>query len=1275
MDRGKVVANRFVIERLAGRGGMGSVYLATDRISGEPVALKILDGRSELLEERFFSEARALASVSHPTVVRYVAQGAGSGALWLAMEWLEGEDLSDRLARGRLDLASALTVGIRMAEGIAAAHAAGVIHRDLKPSNLFLVGGDPRALKVLDFGVARVPSRGRPITKTGQMVGTVGYMAPEQISGERDLDKRADIFALGCVLFESITGRPAFAGDTMIAIIAKVLREEPPRPSELEPRVPPALDDLILSMLAKPRGVRPDSAADVAAKLRTIAAGVAVADPDLVPPARTSVTGREQRLVSVILLAPPAPTEATKSVVERVGGTFGVDCSELGEGAFLLVVAGAGSAKDQAARAASCALALRTELSDVSLAVGTGLAQPTRGLPVGPAIDRAADLIDGCPRGAIAIDDVTAALLDDLFEVSTDQNRHYLVGKAKVARSVPPATRATPFVGRDKELAIIDAVLAESLSEPVARAVVVTGQAGLGKSRLRRELMTRALGREGVRMVVARADVVGSGSALSLARQVVERLALITEGELREVKAARLDRYVDTRFAGHDAFTAPERVHLREFLGELLSVPSQASPSAELSAARNEPRSLAEWLRRTFADTIRQEARIAPLVIVLEDLHWGDEASVEFVAEALRRASDLPLFVLALARTEVWEVLPRLREAFEPHEVRLGGLTPKAAQKLAESALGPTVTPEKIARIVARADGNPFFLKELARSAAEGRTDTSETVLAIVQSRIQRLDPEARRLLRAASVFGRVFRRQGVACLLGIAGDGPELDELLGYLDGQQLVERATVQDLSTDAAFAFCHDLVRDAAYATLPEVDRARAHLLAAEWLERSGEEDAALLADHYELAHEPGRAIDWLVRAAEQAQNAASNERVIVLAERGIQAGAEGELRGRLRGAEALAYAWRHDWKAAFTTSNEALACLKRGSTPWFRAAAVHFFAAVSTGNEGTIGELTASVIALAKDAEPTGPYGFAAFASINVLSLIGARVAAETLLAELDSRGATPSTDFGFVAWRALARVHWSNSVRGTPGVALRELEIARRFAPGLADSVVQIIADFYSATAIYECGDIIGGEQAARALLASESIDSVPYLRSWGTHILGRSLLFQGRLAEALELAESLMRSEDALLVQRGRTLAAQIHFTAGRFEQAGELARAVVTGIFAPQDLAVALAVEARLALRAGRVDVAASVIARAIDVTGRMGCSSTAGSMVRLVQVETVLAGNDPDAQQACLGYAQSRIESIRKSIGDPELAATWIAFPDNVRTVTLAREHSARA
>ena len=210
---GKTVSGRFELERLAGSGGMGAVYRARDLTDGSTVAVKILTGRELREAERFDLEAAILAELTHPAIVRYIAHGVEGGDHFIAMEWLEGEDLATRLDREPLTVGESVTLVYRAAEALAYAHARGIVHRDIKPENLFLPGAVISRLKVLDFGIARLTRGGRKLTLTGSVIGTPGYMAPELVRGERDIRPSADVFSLGCVLFQCLTGRAVFEAE------------------------------------------------------------------------------------------------------------------------------------------------------------------------------------------------------------------------------------------------------------------------------------------------------------------------------------------------------------------------------------------------------------------------------------------------------------------------------------------------------------------------------------------------------------------------------------------------------------------------------------------------------------------------------------------------------------------------------------------------------------------------------------------------------------------------------------------------------------------------------------------------------------------------------------------------------------------------------------------------------------------------------------------------------------------------------------------------------
>jgi eukaryotic-like serine/threonine-protein kinase len=259
-EAGQTVAGRFVIERRAGGGGMGTVYRALDLSTGKAAAVKVIATQSRSVAQRFRREAVVLAELRHPRIVRYLSHGLTvDGLPFLAMDWLEGEDLSVRLARSGFDARESLSLVRRASEGLAVAHAQGVVHRDVKPSNLFLVDCDPTQIQVIDFGVAHVDQGTGAFTRPGTVIGTAGYMAPEQVTGATDVDARADVYSLGCVLFECLTGRPPWVGG-FGALLVQVLREEPPRPSTLRPDLSEEADLLLARLLAKDRERRPRDA-------------------------------------------------------------------------------------------------------------------------------------------------------------------------------------------------------------------------------------------------------------------------------------------------------------------------------------------------------------------------------------------------------------------------------------------------------------------------------------------------------------------------------------------------------------------------------------------------------------------------------------------------------------------------------------------------------------------------------------------------------------------------------------------------------------------------------------------------------------------------------------------------------------------------------------------------------------------------------------------------------------------------------------------------------
>ncbi len=264
-----------------GAGGMGVVFRAEDPQLQRPVALKAMLpalADSASARQRFLREARAAAALKHDHIVGVYQVSEDGGVPYLAMEFLNGEPLDERLQReGKLPLAEVLRIGREIALGLAAAHERGLIHRDIKPANIWLEAGEPGAsatggrVKILDFGLARATGVESQLTQQGVIIGTPAYMAPEQAQG-KEVDPRCDLFSLGCVLYRMATGAPPFRGSDMISTLLAVATEMPRPPHALEAGLPPALSQLIMNLLAKEAARRPASARAVAETLEHLAA-------------------------------------------------------------------------------------------------------------------------------------------------------------------------------------------------------------------------------------------------------------------------------------------------------------------------------------------------------------------------------------------------------------------------------------------------------------------------------------------------------------------------------------------------------------------------------------------------------------------------------------------------------------------------------------------------------------------------------------------------------------------------------------------------------------------------------------------------------------------------------------------------------------------------------------------------------------------------------------------------------------------------------------------
>jgi len=265
----QALGERYSLEGEVARGGMATVYLARDTATHQPVAVKVMHPRlaTALGAERFLREIEFVSSMDHPGIVPLLQSGNAGGVLYYIMPYVEGESLHDRLQREkRLPLNDALQITHDIAAALGYAHGRGVLHRDVKPENILLAGG--HAL-MADFGLARAIGAAdyQKLTETGIIVETIFYMSPEQLKEDRGLDQRADIYSLGCILFEMLTGAPPYTGTSLKDVAMKILRAPVPSARRVRPEVPIAVVEVIAKALARPVAERFGTMQELAAIL------------------------------------------------------------------------------------------------------------------------------------------------------------------------------------------------------------------------------------------------------------------------------------------------------------------------------------------------------------------------------------------------------------------------------------------------------------------------------------------------------------------------------------------------------------------------------------------------------------------------------------------------------------------------------------------------------------------------------------------------------------------------------------------------------------------------------------------------------------------------------------------------------------------------------------------------------------------------------------------------------------------------------------------------
>lgn len=1285
-----LIDERFELLEKVARGGMGAVYRAVDRTTQRMVAIKVLRDQTDEAINRFRHEAQVLGEIEHGHVVRYIYHGKmNSGDPYLVMEWLEGETLATRLERGALGIQETAELARRVASGLAAAHARGIVHRDVKPGNVFLANGQISQLKLLDFGIARLDTLKAALTVPGTIVGTPGYMAPEQAKGPRNrIDSRVDVFSLGCVLFECLTGRPAFQGTHILARLAKLLMEDPPRVRELRPDVPENFDELISVMLSKDPEKRPADCETLAMQIERMGS---LEGLDLVPRRSSpqSLTHTEKRLVSVVAVVPFRQTgddvvgegtvlveESLLATVRRLVRPFGAKVEEITNGMFVVLLVGTGPATDQAAIAARCALRLRLLMPNASIVLLTGRGENTGRLPVGEVFESATSLLvrmnaQGHATRGIYIDEITRALLDVRFGVTVESGRILLWGEQDVVAEVRTLLgRPSPFVGRDRELRHLFETVEEAIEERHGRVVLVTGEAGTGKSRLRYEFIERLQSKyPRVAVSIGRGDSTSAGSAFLLLASAFRSSMGIAKDEPLPIARNKIEDTVSP-------YVAPaERLRVTEFLGELIGVPCADENDPRMRAARQNPTIMADQVQSAYLEFVRSVVATEIVVFVLEDVHWGDGPSIKLIDTALRELSDKPFIVVAFARPNVHQVFPRLWAGRGVHSMTLGGLTRRGSEALIKGMLGPDTHASTIAAIVDRSGGNAFYLEELIRAVAEGRgAQLPETVLGMVEARIAALEPGARRTLRAASIFGDTFWEGALHKLLQDEGSSYGL-AYIKELCARELITRRSNSRFLGEVEYTFRHSLLREGAYAMLTDRDRALGHELAGEWLRHAGEPDPMVLAEHFEHGTVPRKAACYYAKAAEQALRGADFPAALTRTEKGLALGAEGEAKAALHGTLSSGYILTAQYAKAYESASSVLADATLGSSSRARALGYAVASAIFLGKYDVFGELFPEILTIEPEPNVAALIAQALYSVFIMFVVTGqSDHAAPYLQRMVKIADKDRNADFLTAAWTEFALMFAAREMKNDLWLARQHnIAAADRYAAAGAREYVAI-TNAHLGLSHLQLGLLAKAEQLLDGVLAMPDAGKLAYM--YARYYKSRLFLERKQLDEALEmtaiLAEEALAANDHVMLWCARLLTVGILVASDKLDAAdGVLDELAETNAFLPFLRARFLSLRADICRRRGRAEDVVVLAAESVAV-GRAGPRYNYGEdPLRLRYALVLHAAGRWDTARDVIRQAREDLLGCAAKIPDEAVRRAYLEnIATHAQTLALARD-----
>lgn len=936
LKEGTLFAERYKILERLGAGGMGVVYKAMDLKLRRLVALKFLPPRFTSHKEaklRFIQEAQAASVLDHQNICTiHEIDETEDGQMYIGMAFYEGETLKKKIERGPLPVDQTTEIMIQVARGLSRAHNQGIVHRDIKPANV-IVTTDGVA-KIVDFGLAKLSDQTR-LTTAEAVIGTASYMSPEQAQGE-DVDHRTDLWSLGVVFYELLTGKLPYKGENEQAVIYSIINKSPLPPIELKKDIPEEAERIILKCLRKKPEDRYQSADLLLSDLTGLKHILERKEPEEKAKRPVIRKETERRQATVVFaeiseyfeILEQMESEETAlslehcfalfdSIIRKHGGWI----SKITGGSFMALFGVPQAIEDAPKKAINAAIELRNCLYrfnqeedlkiplDIQIGINTGVviasAMDVSGKEeytvMGKAVNLASRLRDISGKGQIYAGPLTYRSTKTEFEYEqlkpvTLETREspvpvfqLLSVKERVYRAPLGSERMifSEMVGRDSELSRLELHLLKSINNE-GSIVNIIGEAGIGKSRLIGEFKKKDAIRK-VNLLEGRALSIGKNLSFHPIIDIIKNWVAIKEDDSKKETTFKLEKAIKE--------VCPEGVEeIFPFIATLMGMKLTGKYAERLKGIEGE--ALEKLILKSLRELLIKAAERKALVVIIEDLHWADMSSIKLLESLFRLAEDHPILFINVFRPGHEETSERLQKIIRNRysnfytEMDLESLDESQSKALINNLLKVKTLPAHIRELVTKkAEGNPFFIEEVVRSFIDDgvvvlrnggfritkkmdHVMIPETISELLMTRIDKLDEDTRSLLKIASVIGRNFFYK---ILREVAKTLEEVDDRLAYLKEVQLIKK---QIRMEEIEYLFKHALAQEAVYNSILLKKRKELHLDVARSIESVFEERLhefyGMLAFHFSMGEDIDKAEEYLIKAGEEAlKSSASSE----------------------------------------------------------------------------------------------------------------------------------------------------------------------------------------------------------------------------------------------------------------------------------------------------------------------------------------------------------------------------------------------------------------